>query len=252
VLSRAWLAMCLAEQGEFAEGLAVSEEALHIAEMGDPAYSLVVACVGLGTVLVLQGEVERAASILDRGLRTDPGEAIGRAWPFVASALGTAWIGLGRLDDALPLLEQAVERAVAMKLMANHPLRLVRLAEAHVMAGRPESASPLATRAIDLAQEQRERGHEAYALKLLGDVWAMRDDADPDRAEDHYRKALALAVQLGMRPLQGHCHLGLGRLASRRGDGDAVGAALAAAHDLFQELRMTFWLRQLEAVARGR
>jgi tetratricopeptide (TPR) repeat protein len=170
----------------------------------------------------------------------------------VASTLGAACIGLGRLDDALPLLEQAVERAVAMKLMANHPLRLVRLAEAHVMAGRPESASPFATRAIDLAQEQRERGHEAYALKLLGDVWAMRDDADQNRAEEHYRKALALAVQLGMRPLQGHCHLGLGRLARRRRDGDAAGAALGAAHDLFQELQMTFWLRLLEAVARGR
>ena len=52
--------------------------------------------------------------------------------------------------------------------------------------------------------------------------------------------------------LQGHCHLGLGRLARRRGDGDAAGAALRAAHDLFQELQMTFWLRQLEAVARGR
>src|SRR5436189_6203992 len=98
---------------------------------------------------------------------------------------------------------QAVERAVAMKLMANHPLRLVRLAEAHVMAGRPENASLLAVKAIDLAQEQRERGHEAYALKLLGDVWAIRDDPDGDRAEEHYRKALALAVQLGMRPLQG-------------------------------------------------
>jgi tetratricopeptide (TPR) repeat protein len=251
VLSRAWLAMSLAEQGAFAEGLAVGEEALHIAETGDPAYSLVVACVGLGTVLVLQGEVERAASILDRGLRTDPGEPIGRVWPFVASTLGAAYISLGRLDDALPLLEQAVERAVAMKLMANHPLRLVRLAEAHLVLGRPESASLLAVKAIDLAQEQRERGHEAYALKLLGDVWAMRDDADPDRAVEHYRKALALAVQLGMRPLQGHCHLGLCRLFSGRGDGDA-GAALAAARDLFRELQMTFWFRQLEDVARGR
>jgi hypothetical protein len=73
-----------------------------------------------------------------------------------------------------------------------------------------------------------------------------------NRAEEHYRKALALAVQLGMRPFQGHCHLGLGRLAWRRSDADAAGAALAAAQDLFQELRMTFWLRQLEAVARGR
>ena len=37
-------------------------------------------------------------------------------------------------------------------------------------------------------------------------------------AEGYYREALALASQLGMRPLVAHCHLGLGTLASRTGD----------------------------------
>src|SRR5262249_25556203 len=34
-------------------------------------------------------------------------------------------------------------------------------------------------------------------------------------AEDHYRKALALADELGMRPLVAHCHLGLGTVCQR-------------------------------------
>ena len=38
------------------------------------------------------------------------------------------------------------------------------------------------------------------------------DPPEVEPAEAHYRQALALAEELGMRPLQAHCHLGLGRL----------------------------------------
>ena len=103
-----------------------------------------------------------------------------------------------------------------MKLKANQSIRLVRLAEAHVRAGRPESAFPLAAKALDLAQEHHERGHEAHALRLLASIEIEREAPVLDRAEEGYRKALTLAEQLGMRPLQGHCHHGLGRLHRRR------------------------------------
>jgi tetratricopeptide (TPR) repeat protein len=208
----------------------------------------VAACAGLGNVCLLQGDLERAASVLERGLGTDPGEPVGRLWPFVASLLGAAWVGLGRGAEALPLLEQAVERAAAMKLMANHPLRLVRLAEALLATDGPESAIALAARAHDQAEEQRERGHQAYALRLLGEVWAARDVPDLARTEGHYGKSLALAEQLGMRPLQGHCHLGLGRLRRRAGDHEGAERARAAARALFEDMDMVFWLRRAESV----
>ncbi len=251
VLSRTWLAMCLAERGEFGEGLAIAEDALRVAEAGDPGYSLMVACAGLGSVYVLRGDLDRAASVLERGLGIESGEPIARVWPFVASALGATWAGLGRVNDALPLLEQGVERAASMKLMANQPLRLVRLAEALVSAGRVETAFLLAVQAFELAQEQRERGHEAYALRLLGEVRATSDAPDLDKAEEHYHKALALAEQLAMRPLQGRCHLGLARLGRRRGESEASRAALEAARGLFGEMEMSFWIRQVESVAQG-
>jgi hypothetical protein len=66
-----------------------------------------------------------------------------------------------------------------------------------------------------------------------------------DRAEEGYRKALALAEQLGMRPLQAHCQLGLGRVYQRRGDGEAA-ALIAAARDLFHAMDMAFWLHDAE------
>jgi len=250
VLSSVWLAMCLAERGEFNEAVTTAEQALGIAETGDPAYSLVVACAGLGNVHLLKGDLDRAVSVLERGLRTDPGEPVGRVWPFAASTLGAAWTGMGRVEEGLALLEQAVQRAVAIKLMANQPLRLIRLGEGHVRAGRPENAFPVAVQALELAEEQGEHGHEAYAHWLLGESWAMRHAPDFDRAEQHYRRSLATAAQLGMRPLQGHCHRSLGRLAGRRGDTKGAGESLNAARDLFRQMKMSFWLRELEAVAR--
>jgi class 3 adenylate cyclase/tetratricopeptide (TPR) repeat protein len=246
VLSRAWLAMCHAELGEFGDALAIGDEAIRIAEAGDPGFSLVVASAGLGSVCLHKGDLDRATSILERGLAVDAGELSARAWPFVASTLGAAYTCLGRPGDAVPLLERAVERAAAMKLRANQALRLVRLAEALLAAGRPESAYAFAAQAFDTAQEHRERGHEAYALRLLAEMHATRVSPEHDRAEEHYRKALALADSLAMRPLQGHCHLGLGRLYRRMGRDEAALASLAAARDLFRAIDMAFWLERAQ------
>jgi class 3 adenylate cyclase/tetratricopeptide (TPR) repeat protein len=246
VLSRVWLALCLAERGEFDEGLALGEEALRIAEIGDPGYSFVLGCAGLGNVCVAKGDFDRAIAVLERGVSREAGKPRTGAWPFIASALGAAYTHAGRLVEALPLLEGSVERAAAMKLKANQSIRLVRLAEAHVRAGRPESAFPLAAQALDLAQEHRERGHEAHALRLLASIEIERETPALDRAEEGYRKALALAEQLGMRPLQGHCHHGLGRLHRRTGDADSAASAVAAARDLYGAMDMTFWLHETE------
>jgi tetratricopeptide (TPR) repeat protein len=246
VFSRVWLALCLAEQGEFGEGVALGEEALRIAEAGDPGFSLVIGCAGLGNVCVARGDFDRAIAVLERGLSREPDEPSTRARPFVASALGAAYAHAGRLAEALPLLEEAVERAATMKLKANQSIRLVRLAEGHVRAGRPESAFPLAAQALDLAQEHRERGHEAHAIRLLASIEVEREAPALDRAEEGYRKALALAEHLGMRPLQGHCHLGLGRLHRRKGDAESAASAVAAARDLYSEMDMTFWLHETE------
>jgi tetratricopeptide (TPR) repeat protein len=243
VFSRAWLALCLAERGEFEEALTLGEEALRIAESGDPGYSFVLGCAGLGNVCVAKGDFDRAIVVLERGLSREPHEPSTKALPFVASALGTAYVHAGRRAEALLLLEDAVERAAAMKLKANQALRLARLAEAHLMAGRPETAFPLAVQALDLAQEHRERGYEAHTYRLLASVEIERESPAFERAEESYRKALALAEQLGMRPLQAHCHGGLARLYHRRGDPAAAAAAGATARDLYRAMDMTFWLR---------
>ena len=54
-----------------------------------------------------------------------------------------------------------------------------------------------------------------YALHQLGASMPTADPPDVAQAEAYYQQALALAEELGMRPLQAHCHSGLGMLYSQ-------------------------------------
>jgi hypothetical protein len=50
-----------------------------------------------------------------------------------------------------------------------------------------------------------------------------------------------------MRPLQAHCHLGLGSLYAAIRRQDEARAELSTAIDLYKGMEMTFWLPQAEA-----
>src|SRR5207244_12962243 len=108
-------------------------------------------------------------------------------------------------------------------------------------------ASQHACQALDRARQLKARGDEALALHQLGAVHAHADPPDVAQAEAYYQQALALAEDLGMRPLMAHCHHGLGRLYHQTGRAEQARVALAAAIDLYRAMDMTFWLPQAEA-----
>ena len=97
-------------------------------------------------------------------------------------------------------------------------------------------------RALELTLAHKERGHHARALKLLGDVMATASPADPGAAEDSYRQALALAGELGMRPLTAQTLLGLGRLLQKTGRPAQAADHLSDALLLLQDMGMRPWL----------
>jgi hypothetical protein len=49
-----------------------------------------------------------------------------------------------------------------------------------------------------------------------------------------------------MRPLQAHCHRGLGMLYAATGQQEQARAELAAAMEMYRAMDMTFWLPQTE------
>jgi tetratricopeptide (TPR) repeat protein len=124
---------------------------------------------------------------------------------------------------------------------------MLHLGKIYLLAGRVEDAHRLAERLLALSRNRKERGYQAWALRLLGDIAAQREPPEAEQAEAHYRLALALAEELGMRPLQAHCHADLGTLYSRRGWVEQASTQLSAAIALYRTMDMTFWLPQTEA-----
>jgi tetratricopeptide (TPR) repeat protein len=168
-------------------------------------------------------------------------------FPYMAAALGAAYTLAGRVTEAVPLLIQALEQATAAETRWGQTFCCLSLAEAQVLAGRIEAAQVCAERALALARTHQ-RGNEAYALRLLGDIAARSEPPEDTQAAAYYHQALVLADELGMRPLQAHCHRGLGILYSQTGCPEQTRAALSTAIELYWSMQMTFWLPQAEAM----
>jgi tetratricopeptide (TPR) repeat protein len=168
-------------------------------------------------------------------------------FPRVAPALGAAYILGGRATDAVPLLTQAMEWITTTDMVGYQALCSLPLGEAHLLTGRLEEAYTLAEHTLTLTRQHQERGHEAYALRLLGKIATCREPPEIEPAEDYYRQALALAEELGMLPLQAHCRLGLGTLYAKLGRQEPARTELFAAIELYRSMAMTFWLPEAEA-----
>jgi ATP/maltotriose-dependent transcriptional regulator MalT len=127
----------------------------------------------------------------------------------------------------VPLLTQALEQTTAIQTVFIQVLCGLSLGESYLLAGRLEEAEALGQQTLALAREHQERGHEVYALRLLGKIAAQRDPPESQYAEIHYEEAIALAEALGMRPLQVHGRLGLGTLYTEIGWQEQASAELS-------------------------
>jgi len=247
VISRALPVWCHAELGTFAEGRVLGEEGLRIAEAVDHPGSLMWAYWVGGLLALRQGDLPRALPWLERAMGICQDADLPIYVPQAAAALGAAYTLDGRVADAMPLLTQAMEQTIATERIGLQALCRLSLGEAHLRAGHMEEAHALAERTLALAREHQERGHEAYALHLLGDIAMRRDPPDVASTEVHYRQALTLAEELDMRPLQAHCHRGLGTLYAAISQREPARTALSTAIEMYTSMDMTFWLPQAQA-----
>jgi hypothetical protein len=67
-------------------------------------------------------------------------------------------------------------------------------------------------------------------------------------AEWHYRRALALALALDMRPMLAHCHLGLAMFYARADRTTEAREHGGTAVTMYREMDMRFWLQKTERV----
>jgi class 3 adenylate cyclase/tetratricopeptide (TPR) repeat protein len=248
VIFRTFLLWSLAEVGAFTEGEARGTEGVRLAEAVEDPANLTMAAIGMGRLFLHQGDVHRAVPVLERRLSLCELSHASTYFIHTASALGYAYALSGRVAEALPLLERVLEEAERLGFLYEQALYVTWLSEAYLLADRQEEASEHAARALALARAQQERGHEAWALRLRGEIAARGHPPEIEPAKDYYCQALALAEELGMHPLVAHCHRGLGTLYLTLGQQKQAYAALSTAIDLYRAMDMTFWLSQAEAM----
>ncbi|MCI0528068.1 MAG: tetratricopeptide repeat protein, partial [Nitrospira sp.] len=248
VVSRARLISCLAEVGEFAEGMIRAEEAFQVAEAVNDSFGLILACYSAGFLYLRKGEFPKAIVLLERGLALSQTRDISFYLPSINSALGYTYALSGRVPEAIPLLEQAVEQMVSKKTVGLLSLLVGWLSESYLWTGQIDKALELALHALDLSRKYKERGHEAWTLRLLGEIHTHQVPPNVEEAEDYYRQAMVLAEELGMRPLVAHGHFGLGNLYYKVGRPEQARDELSTALELFRSMEMTFWLNRAEAV----
>src|SRR5262249_6475616 len=107
VHSRSFLAWCLAEIGEFAQGRMFGEEAVRFAEAADQPFSMMYAYLGIGVIYLRSGDLQPAISAFERALELGEFAQIPVGFSYGASYLGYALALVGRTAEGMPLLEQS-------------------------------------------------------------------------------------------------------------------------------------------------
>jgi tetratricopeptide (TPR) repeat protein len=164
-----------------------------------------------------------------------------------ALSLSLALALSGQVAEALALFEQSIRQTSIPTLLRLPVQGVTRLGEVYLLAGRLEEASHYAERLLEFALAHQERGRQAWALRLLGEIAARCDPQCCEEAKSYYQQALALANELGMRPLQAHCHRGLGTLYSQTGQMEQARTELTTAIEMYRDMEMAFWLPETEA-----
>ncbi|MGH7852226.1 MAG: adenylate/guanylate cyclase domain-containing protein [Candidatus Binatia bacterium] len=248
VICRSHLVQCLAAMGRFNEGKEFGSQGMQIGQEAEHATSMIHMTCSVGMLHLLKGDLPQAAAMLERSLELCQSANIPVYVPFIASRLGCAYAQAGRVSEALPYLEQGVDETLNSGRAAFVSLSMASLAEGYLFAGRVEEAIAVAERALALAQQHKERGHEACALKLLGDTSMHEGGCDPAKAEARYRQAWTLCRDLGMSPLAAHCRMGIGAAYAARGSMAQAKSEITAAIDQFRGMEMNLWQERAQAV----
>jgi tetratricopeptide (TPR) repeat protein len=248
IAPRAWLTVTLSALGAFPEGRRHGEEAVRLATLIGLGQTPITAHACLGDLYLAQGDLEHAIRVLEQGLGLCRASAYrGGFLRQILAGLGYAAALQGRLAEGGALLEEGLSERLRTGGRQGQAYQVAQLSEVCRLAGHGEEAWQHARQALDLAQQQKVRGDEALALHQLGVIHAHTNPPDTAQAEAYYRQALALAQSLGMRPLQAHCHLGLGTLYLKIGRPEQARGELSVAIELYRGMEMTFWLPQAEA-----
>jgi tetratricopeptide (TPR) repeat protein len=242
---------CLAELGEFQKALEHCARAVKVAEDYNLGFVRANADAFLGFVYLRRGDLDLAIQVMGRCLKAYTNADLPFGHLLLARALGAAYNLCGRIAEAIEVLEQAWNFAEPRKHFVWGQPVLAHLGDAYGRVGRIDEAVSTALRALEISRQYAGRGNEAWTLYLLGNIYTYPNPPNLRQARDAYGEALALAQALGMRPLEGQCHLALGTLDTHARRVVEAGSHLAMATTMFREMRMQLWLEKAQSALKA-
>ena len=247
VYDRCWLVAGLAQLGRFREAIERQAEATQLAEARQDVYSIGLPEFAAGTLHLIKGDWATAKSVIEHWINVSRAANNVFLLPFAIAY--SAWVlaQLGDESEAVKRLregEQLLDGYASRGFIGHLGWFYHCLGRACQLLNRLDEARRFGERAIERSSAQP--GFLANALHLLGDVAIHPDRFDAERGETHYRQALALAEPRGMRPLVGHCHLGLGKLYRRMAMREQAQEHVTTAKAMYHDMGMTYWLEQAD------
>ncbi|MGI9315703.1 MAG: adenylate/guanylate cyclase domain-containing protein [bacterium] len=236
VVSRSWLVWSMAERGEFNQGLAHAEIALDIAkDVGHP-FNLAHIYYDLGYFYQIKGETDNAVEALEMAMDYVREWSLTYLSPFIMGFLGHSYVHAGNIEGGTALLRQALSDYQAMGLGLFRSLVTVHMAHALYLGENLAEAQEVAEDGLALARKRGEQGHEAHALRQLGEICCHPNAMDLESAKSHFQSAMGLAESHSMRPMLAHCYLGLGQVAKHTNAQRDSQEYASKASGIFQEL----------------
>jgi class 3 adenylate cyclase/tetratricopeptide (TPR) repeat protein len=238
--SRSMLVLGMAELGNFDKIDEIGQEALEIAERVRNALTWTFVYNFLAMAYLRLGKLELALPLLEKGHELCRFSEVQSMYSYTVGSLGYAYLLANEPRRALTVLE---EGAKDHKLQASFwPTHLLTvLADAYRATGEISLATETVSRALKLSDKREERGFEAWAMLVMAGI---NDAAERlEEAKQWYRRALQQASNLSMRPLVAHCHKGLASSYLRLGNEKEAQLENKTALDIYRSLGMTYWLQ---------
>jgi tetratricopeptide (TPR) repeat protein len=242
--ARSNLVLGMAELGNFDKIEEIGHEALEIAERVENAFTLVITYALLGMAYLRLGKVEPALPLLEKGHELCRFSKVQFVYPYTAGSLGYAYLLANEPMRALTVLEEGTKPGNLEGAVWTCHPLTV-LADTYRAVGEIALASETVSNALWIADEGEEQGFEAWAMLVMARIKA--EAGRLEEAEECYRRALEHASNLSMRPLVAHCHGGLGHVYLKTKNREEAHYELASATELYRSMGMGFWLPQAES-----
>jgi class 3 adenylate cyclase/tetratricopeptide (TPR) repeat protein len=239
IFGRAWLIMSLAELGRFAEAASYAAEATQLAERTQHSYTISWALFANSILCLLKRDWPKARSVVENWIGTLRTGNVVMLLPWAIASSAWALAQTGEAKEALSRVreaEQLLANQTASGIFGHRGWAYLAVGRACLLLERLDEARHFGDRSVE--SSQRQPGSLAHALYLLGDIASHPDRLEPETGTAHYRQALAIAKQDGMRPLIAHCSLGLGQLYRRLGTPEHAEESLTAAMTMYRDMDM--------------